>query len=93
MSSILRALRKLDQDTLSGEPGSGAEKIKMRRVLHRRTVNPRKVNRVLAVLLVVMLGAVAWLLINTPKTPVPVKKQERYLKILLENTWKNLFCN
>ena len=80
MSSILRALRKLDHDSLSREPGSREQKIKMRQVLHRRTVNPRQVNRVLAVILVAALGAVAWLLIDTrqkpvPK-PVPVKKEE-----------------
>jgi hypothetical protein len=76
LSSILRALRKLDHEVLSGEPESGAEKVKMRRVLQRRTVSPRQVNRVLSVALAVTLVAVAWFLIRWQVKSLPEKKQE-----------------
>ena len=57
MSSILRALKKLDEDSMSREPGTGEQKqkIKMRQVVTRRTRSPRVTNRILFIVLAVLL--------------------------------------
>ena len=60
MSSILRALKKLDEDSMSREREAGEEKIKMRRIVTRRARVPRGINRLLFIVLtVLLLGAAA----------------------------------
>ncbi|UCH97692.1 MAG: general secretion pathway protein GspB [Candidatus Aminicenantes bacterium] len=68
MSSILRALKKLDEDSMAREPGTGEQKqkIKMRQVVSRRTRSSRLINRLLFMVLAVLLvGAAAWIFINS----------------------------
>jgi cytoskeletal protein RodZ len=82
LSSILRALKKLDEDSMSREPGTGEQKqkIKMRRMVNRRTRSSRVTNRILFIVLVVLLvGAAAWIFINSTssnKEPPMTKKQD-----------------
>ena len=71
MSSILKALKKLDEDSLSREPETGEQKqeTKMRQMVTRRTRSPRVTNRILFIVLAVLLvGAAAWILINSINT-------------------------
>jgi cytoskeletal protein RodZ len=82
LSSILRALKKLDEDSMTREPETGEQKqkIKMRQMVNRRTRSPRVTNRVLSIVLAVLLvGAAAWVLINSMnsnKEPPMTKKQD-----------------
>jgi hypothetical protein len=82
LSSILRALKKLDEDSMSREPETGEQKqkIKMRRMVTRRTRSPRVTNRILFIVLVVLLvGAAALIFMNSitsNKKPLMTKKQD-----------------
>ena len=82
MSSILKALKKLDEDSMSQEPETGEQKqkIKMKQMVSRRTRSPRVTNRILFIVLAVLLvGAAAWILINSITTnnePLMTKKQD-----------------
>jgi cytoskeletal protein RodZ len=82
LSSILRALKKLDEDSMTREPETGEQKqkIKMRQMVNRRTRSPRVTNRILSIVLVVLLvGAVAWIFINSINSnsePPMTKKQD-----------------
>lgn len=77
MSSILRALKKLDEDSMSREQETGAEKIKMKRIVTRRAGVPRGINRLLIIVSTVLLvGAAAWIVINLNKQPPMTKKQD-----------------
>jgi cytoskeletal protein RodZ len=82
LSSILKALKKLDEDSMSREPETGEQKqkIKMKRMVSRRTRSPRVTNRIFLIILVVFLvGAAAWIFlssINTNNEPPVTKKQD-----------------
>jgi type IV secretory pathway VirB10-like protein len=82
LSSILRALKKLDEDSMSREPETGEQKqkMKMRRMVNRRTRSPRVTNRILTIVLAVLLvGAAAWIFINSiisNNEPTITKKQD-----------------
>lgn len=86
MSSILKALKKLDEDSLSREPGTGEQKqkIKMKQMVTRRTRSPRVTNRILFIVLAVLLVSVAaWIFINSINSniePTIIKKQDDTLK-------------
>ena len=79
MSSILRALKKLDEDSLDAAGQNGEQKVKMRRVVHRRAKTSRSVYRFLsmslALLLLATTATIAWKLIHpNPHLPVPQKQ-------------------
>jgi hypothetical protein len=77
LSSILRALKKLDEDSMSREQETGEEKIKMKRIVSRRVRAPRGINRLLFIVLpVLLLGAAAWIVLNLNKQPPETKKQD-----------------
>lgn len=82
MSSILRALKKLDEHSISreSETSEQKQKINMIRVVTRRTRSPRVTNRILFIVLaVVLVGAAAWILlnsINANNEPPMTKKQD-----------------
>jgi cytoskeletal protein RodZ len=86
LSSILRALKKLDEDSMSREPETGEQKqkMKMRRMVNRRTRSPRVTNRILTIVLAVLLvGAAAWIFINSiisNNEPTMTKKQDNSSK-------------
>lgn len=65
MSSILRALKKLDEDAASSENGAGAQQVTMRRMVDRKTRAPRFMNRLFFVSLVLlMVSAAVWFITN-----------------------------
>jgi hypothetical protein len=77
LSSILRALKKLDEDPISGEQETGAEKIKMKRIVKRRAGVSRVMNRRFFIVpAVLLLGAAAWIVIDSNKQPLMTKKQD-----------------
>lgn len=82
MSSILRALKKLDEDSMSREPETSEQKqkIKMRQMVTRRARSPRVTNRILFIVLAVLLvGAAALIFMNSitsNKKPMMAKKQD-----------------
>ena len=77
MSSILRALKKLDEDAMSGEGQTDEQKIKMRQMVHRRTRAPRAINRFLFILLSILLvGTAALIMVNSNRESSITKKQE-----------------
>jgi len=82
LSSILKALKKLDEDSMSREPGTSEQKqeIKMKQMVTRRTRAPRLTNRILFIVLVVFLVGVAALIlmnaITSNKKPLVTKKQD-----------------
>lgn len=84
MSSILRALKKLDEDTLPREPGPGGNKIKIGRMVHRETGTQKIFTRLLfAASLVILLGTAVWIIIHSTQKPAvdpgpvdPGQKQE-----------------
>jgi hypothetical protein len=57
VSSILRALKKLDEDSLSQANPRGDAKIKMRQLVDRKNRRPWQIHRVLVVLLVLLLSS------------------------------------
>ncbi len=62
---------------MSREQETGAEKIKMRRIVTRRARSPRGINRLLFIVLtVLLLGAAAWIVINLNKQPPMIEKQD-----------------
>ena len=66
MSSILRALKKLDEDSLPQERETSSQKIKMRQMVNRRAKTPRVINRLLPPLLVLLLLSTAgWIIISS----------------------------
>ena len=86
MSSILKALKKLDEDSMSREPGTNEQKqeIKMKQMVTRRTRAPRVTNRIFFIVLVVLLVGVAALIfmssITSNKKPMMAKKQDEISK-------------
>ncbi len=62
MSSILRALKKLDEDSVSRENQPGEQKVKMKHMVHRPTKTSRVVTRVLFVSVVFLLVVTAVLI-------------------------------
>ncbi len=70
MSSILRALKKLDEESASGSQTAGGHHIDMKEVVHRRSASPWSGSRIMVVFAVVLFMAVAgWLLLNPPWNP------------------------
>jgi cytoskeletal protein RodZ len=82
LSSILKALKKLDEDSMSREPGTGEQKqeIKMKQMVTRRTRVPRLTNRIFFIILVVLPVVVAALIfmnsLTSNKKPLVTKKQD-----------------
>lgn len=76
MSSILRALKKLDEEALYGEGHTGEQKIKMKRMINRRTGTPMVIKRILFIVSVVLPVGTAVLVIMTanPKRIVSPKE-------------------
>jgi hypothetical protein len=81
LSSILRALKKLDEEAMSRESQPGEPKIKMSRMVNRRTKASRVINRSLSISLALLLLVIAgWMIINSnvkPPPPVPEKQGEK----------------
>jgi len=63
LSSILRALRKLDEETLHPEDHTGDRKIKMKRMINRRARTPMLIKRLLFISLALLLLSTAVLII------------------------------
>jgi hypothetical protein len=81
LSSILRALKKLDEDSVSREGQTNEQKIKMKRMVDRRANVPRKINRVLSILSAVLLvGTAALILMNVNREHPVTKKQDTITK-------------
>ncbi len=82
MSSILKALKKLEEDSMPGDAGTDEQKqkIKIKQMVTRRTRAPRVTNRVLFMVLVVLLVGVAALIImssvTSNKKHLVTKKQD-----------------
>jgi hypothetical protein len=76
LSSILRALKKLDEDSLSQDRETSKQKIKMRQMVNRRARTPWVINRLLPILLALLvLGTAGWIITNSIQTHSPTKKQ------------------
>ena len=76
MSSILRALKKLDEDSISQDRETGKLKIKMRQMVNRRARTPWVINRLLPLFLVLLLlGTAGWIIISSTWKHSPTKKQ------------------
>lgn len=84
MSSILRALKKLDEEAMSRESQTGELKIKMSRMVNRGAKASRVINRSLSISLVLLLLVIAgWIILNSnvkPPAPVPEKQGEKPLQ-------------
>jgi cytoskeletal protein RodZ len=78
-------LKKLDEDSMDGDSQAGEQKIKIRRVVHRRTKTPRSIYRfrsislVLSLLVIAVL--VAWVLIDTTPPPHTVTKSPQHQQV------------
>ena len=72
MSSILRALKKLDEDSISRESQTGEQKVKMKYMVQQPTKTSRLVTRVLFVVVVLLLVVTAILIRGW--NPLPMKK-------------------
>lgn len=76
MSSILRALKKLDEDAISQDRETSKQKIKMRQMVKRRARTPWVINRFLPILLALLvLGTAGWIITNSIRKHSPTKKQ------------------
>jgi hypothetical protein len=77
LSSILRALKKLDEDAASPESQGEKHQKTMRQVVHRRTRPSLAKNRLFFIVpaLVLVIGVV-WIVLNSKQEPGIVKKQE-----------------
>lgn len=62
MSSILRALKKLDEDSISRENTPGEQNVKMKHIVHRPTKTSRVINRALFVVVALLLVVTAILI-------------------------------
>ena len=82
MSSILRALKKLDEDSMPQEAGTDEQKqkIKMRQMVTRKTRSPRVTNRLLLIGWIVLPVIIAVVIftnfITSNKKPLVTKKQD-----------------
>ncbi|MCP5105500.1 MAG: GspB domain-containing protein [bacterium] len=77
MSSILRALKKLEEESTTGDGPSNEQKIQMQRVVHRRAGTSRTINRFLFIVSALLLLSIAgWLLLKSPSPP-PLKSGRR----------------
>lgn len=78
MSSILRALRKLEADSNREQDSST---IKTKQSLSRKTGISRDTYRLLSIILAVMLtAAAAWIILNSSKAPPETKIKEQSLE-------------
>lgn len=73
MSSILRALKKLDEDAGTRENQTGEQKVKMKHMVHRPTKTSQMVTRFLSVVVVLLLVVTAILIMG--RRPRPEKEQ------------------
>lgn len=89
MSSILRALKKLDEEAMSREGQAGEPKIKMSRMVNRRAKASRVINRFLSLSLILLLLVIAgWMIINSnvkPPPPVPEKEPAQAPAVKMES--------
>ncbi|MCK5057586.1 MAG: hypothetical protein KAT34_13070 [Candidatus Aminicenantes bacterium] len=70
MSSILKALKKLDEETLYREDHTGEQKIKMRQMINRRSGTPRVINRLLFIsLALLLLSTITLIIMNSNRKP------------------------
>lgn len=80
MSSILRALKKLDEDAIPLEDQTGNQKSNLRQMVNRRARGPRFKNRFLyislAASLFVIAAAAALIIIKTAQEPTPEQKPD-----------------
>lgn len=77
MSSILRALKKLDEEAVPREGRSGEQNLKMRQSVNRRTRTPRIFNRYLFIIsLVLLISTAALIIMNTKGKPAITKIQD-----------------
>jgi cytoskeletal protein RodZ len=75
LSSILRALKKLNEDSLSQDRETNKQKIKMRQMVTRRARTPWVMNRFLPILLVLLvLGTAGWIITKSIRKHSPEKK-------------------
>ena len=84
MSSILRALKKLDEESMSqeGEEHAGEQKKKMRRMVYRRARTPRLFNRFIFVLSAfLLLGAAFLIFMNLKGKPSITEEQDTAAKM------------
>jgi hypothetical protein len=78
LSSILKALKKLDEDSMARTRDAGAQGPGMTPVGRRRTGPGRLINRLLVIVPVMVLAAAAaWMLLNSKEKPVLPVKQEQ----------------
>ena len=78
MSSILRALKKLDEDAAELESQGSAEQLKMKQMVHRRAKEPGKLFRYISIVSVIfLLGLVGWLLLKSPGDFPPPETDEK----------------
>lgn len=69
MSSILRALKKLDDESLSADNSKAEAKIKMRQLVDRRSRRPWRMHRLAVYLLfILLLATTIWFVLKEGKT-------------------------
>lgn len=79
MSSILRALKKLDEDVASRDGQTGGQEVKIKQVVHRRAHSPRFTYRIISIILaILLLSTVGWIMTRSaPKPPAPTPTPEQ----------------
>jgi hypothetical protein len=77
LSSILRALKKLEEETVSGEEETGKQKTTIKQVVKRRTWPSRVINRFFSILAVILLvGTAAVIIVTSIREPSIIEKQK-----------------
>jgi len=78
LSSILRALKKLEEDSMPQEGQTHEQKIKMRQMVIRRAKAPRVITRFFSILLTILLVGTALLIImkSNGKHSITIKKKQ-----------------
>jgi outer membrane biosynthesis protein TonB len=77
LSSILRALRKLDEDARDGRTEELQEqKVKMRRVIHLRAGSSQTLNWMIVIIAALVLAVSLWVVLNTLKQEIPEKEKK-----------------
>jgi len=77
LSSILRALKKLDADSISQENPESSAKISMRQIVDRRNRTPWRIHNILVILLILLLTASSvWFFFNNHRNAPHQKIQK-----------------